>query len=253
MLMNLLIRNYMYFANRNMPVKPYSLSFWEKKKAFWRRFSGKENILCPSYRWMKTPGKSIPVPELKGLYDHDTLGHWTMDAASMVLLWNRLVKERPKVIVECGCGVSTIMFAKYFSLHRPDGILLSLEQDMKEKLRLEGKLKALGLEKGIHIYHLPVAGPDQGYDFAQFGGLASLPFMEPFDWLVVDGPAGGDDSRYSTVPSLQSMAKPGAVWFLDDSLRDGELSILERWSHLPGVVVEGIYPIGKGLGVGSYK
>ncbi|MBC9934388.1 class I SAM-dependent methyltransferase [Chitinophaga qingshengii] len=253
MLIKMLIRNYLYFANRRMPVKPYPLSFWEKKKAFWRRFSKEENTLSPSYHWLKTPGASIPVPELKGLYDGVILGHWTMDAASMAQLWNRLVQERPKVIVECGCGVSTVMFAKYFSLHRPDGILLSLEQDSKEKARLEGRLKELGLEKGIHIYHLPVSGPGEGYDFRQFGGLAALPFMEPFDWLIVDGPAGGDESRYNTVPSLQSMARPGATFFLDDSLRDAEMSILERWNNLPGIKVEGIYPIGKGLAVGFYK
>ncbi|QJB38809.1 class I SAM-dependent methyltransferase [Chitinophaga oryzae] len=252
-MINFLIRNYMYLANRKMPVKPYPLSFWEAKKASLRRFSGKENILSPSYRWLKTPGAAIPVQELKGLYDGVTLGSWTMDADSMALLWSRLVKERPKVIVECGCGVSTIMFGKYFSLYRPDGILLSLEQDPKEKLRLEGRLKDLGLEKGVHIYHLPVAGPDEGYDFAQFGGLATLPFMEPFDWLIIDGPAGGDNSRYNTVPALQSMAKPGATWFLDDALRDAELNILERWSHLPGVVVTGVYPVGKGFAEGSYK
>ncbi|WP_212005353.1 class I SAM-dependent methyltransferase [Chitinophaga sp. HK235] len=253
MLIDFLIRNYIVFANRRLRVEPYPLTFWWQKRERLKRYSGKQNILTPSYRSLKTPGETIPVPELKGLYDGVTLGFWTLDAASMTLLWERLVKEKPRVIAECGCGVSTIMFAKYFSLHRPDGVLLSFEQDEKEKQRLDNRLKELGLEKGVHIYYVPVSDPDKGYDFHLKGGPSALPGIEPFDWLVVDGPNGSDNSRYTTVPALQELAKPGAVFFLDDSFRDGEFRILENWSKLPGVTVEGIYPIGKGLATGKFK
>ena len=48
----------------------------------------------------------------------------------------------------------------------------------------------------------------------------------------------------------RAFAVPGARWFLDDSFRDGELRVLNHWNRVHGIVVEGIYPIGKGLGVG---
>ncbi|CAL1519218.1 class I SAM-dependent methyltransferase [Chitinophaga sp. MM2321] len=256
MLIDFIIRNYVALANSKLQksgIKPYSLAYWREKRDGLKRFSSKHHILTPSYRVLKTAGADIPVPELKGLYDGVTLGSWTLDAESMTLLWQRLVAERPRVIAECGCGVSTVMFAKYFSLHRPDGILLSFEQDEKEQDRLNARLKELGLEKGVQIYYVPVSDPAKGYDFHLQGGVEALPGMTKFDWLVVDGPNGADNSRYNTVPVLQQLANPGAVWFLDDSFRDGEFAILEKWAALPGVEVEGIYPIGKGLGTGKFK
>jgi hypothetical protein len=39
-------------------------------------------------------------------------------------------------------------------------------------------------------------------------------------------------------------------WFLDDAFRDGELGVLNQWTGLSGIFVDGIYPIGKGLGAG---
>jgi len=40
---------------------------------------------------------------------------------------------------------------------------------------------------------------------------------------------------------------------LDDAYRDGELSVLNKWTTLNGIMVDGIHPIGKGLGTGIVK
>lgn len=47
-----------------------------------------------------------------------------------------------------------------------------------------------------------------------------------------------------------NIAVQGARWFLDDAYRDGELEVLNKWTGLTGIIVDGIYPIGKGLGTG---
>ena len=53
-----------------------------------------------------------------------------------------------------------------------------------------------------------------------------------------------------TLPQLAPLCAAGAKWFLDDSLRDGELRALQVWANLPGITVQGIYPLGKGLATG---
>ena len=70
------------------------------------------------------------------------------------------------------------------------------------------------------------------------------------DWVLIDGPAGPEGCRDTTLPGVISLCRDGARWFLDDALRDGELKILRDWSRLRGVYLEGIYPIGKGLATG---
>jgi len=51
---------------------------------------------------------------------------------------------------------------------------------------------------------------------------------------------------------LAKFSHHGARWFLDDAFRDGELGILRKWQRLPGIEVNGIYPIGKGLATGYF-
>jgi hypothetical protein len=48
----------------------------------------------------------------------------------------------------------------------------------------------------------------------------------------------------------QSLLNRKACFLLDDALRDAELADLQAWSTLPGVGVEGIRLLGKGLGCG---
>lgn len=255
MIIDFFIRNYVAFYNaglRKGGPKPLSLDFWKQRQQKLQRFSRKENILTPSYRTLGKPGEKLGVKELQGLFDGITLGVWTLDAGSIAVIWDRLLAERPQVIVECGSGVSTIIFAKYFSLYRPDGRLFSMEQDAKEKARIEQRLKELHLTERVHIYHVPVDASG-GYDFAAQGGIAAFPGIEKFDWIMVDGPAGPATSRDNTLTSLLPMANSGASWFLDDSFRDGEQAVLQRWSERPEIAVTGIYPIGKGLATGKIK
>ena len=70
---------------------------------------------------------------------------------------------------------------------------------------------------------------------------------------MIDGPAGEIGCRTGTLPMLINHCSEWAKWCLDDAFRDGEVKILSQWSRLAGVEVEGIYPIGKGLGTGSVE
>jgi hypothetical protein len=110
------------------------------------------------------------------------------------------------------------------------------------------RLAQHGLSKYVQIIHTPVLERGE-YD------LDTNTIERPLDsgrvdWLLIDGPSGPGGCRESTLPFLARFCRPGARWFLDDAFRDRELQALQEWSHRPGILVEGIYPVGKGLGTG---
>jgi len=129
--------------------------------------------------------------------------------------------------------------------------VFSLEQDMQIKEAIEGRLTEAGLSEHVRILHTPLSA--QGTYQLDIGKLWGLLGSKRADWLLIDGPFGPEGCRVSTLTLLARFCRPGARWFMDDAFRDGELRILREWFGLPGIVVEGIYPIGKGLGTGIVK
>ena len=198
----------------------------------------------------QTNGASLPVEDLAEFLRDDSLDGWALDGETITFLWDLLRQEQPKVIIECGAGVSTLVFAKSLDGYSLDssGSLLSVEQNLWVKKAVETRLQDCGLEQRVSVMHSPVSrGGEYQIDSNQ---LRAHLGSEKVDWIVIDGPAGPDGCRASTLPSLAQYCRPGARWFLDDAYRDGELEVLNKWTGLTGIIVDGIYPIGKGLGVG---
>jgi hypothetical protein len=200
----------------------------------------------------QTTGAFLPVEELVDLLFDDVLGGWALDGETISFLWRMLQRERPKVIIECGAEVSTLIFAKSLAINRFGSTdftsVVSLEQNLAVKKAVERRLERCGLQQGVTVFHSPASNEGE-YQFEP-NELREHLGLEKVDWLVIDGPAGPDGCRASTLPYLARFCRPGARWFLDDAFRDGELEILNEWNGLRGIVVDGIYPIGKGLAAG---
>jgi hypothetical protein len=231
--------------------RPVPLSYWLSFHSAVAALSHFSDPLLPSQNCLQSSGASLPIRELKEVLRHDLLGMWALDADTIAFLWKRIQQDRPKVIIECGAGVSTLALAKsiadYESGSETFASLLSFEQDLWVKKGVEKRLEICGL-KSVTILHAPISKEGE-YQFDE-NQLREHLGSEKVDWVIVDGPAGPEGCRVSTLPFLARFCRPGARWFLDDSFRDGELRVLNQWNRMHGIVVEGIYPIGKGLGVG---
>jgi hypothetical protein len=235
--------------------RPVPLRYWLLVQSTLRSVLTIEDPLFPPYASLKSIGAALEVADLKELLHDDLLGAWSIDHVTVMLLWQRLIQDQPRTIVECGAGLSTIVLAKYAELCRLQHLgrttLYSLEQDGEVKHAVERRLAELELDGSVHILHVPVA-KHGGYDLdpprliEQLGG-------QQVDWILIDGPSGPAGCRDRTLPVLAPFCRPGARWFLDDALRAGELGVLRRWSGMPGIEVDGIHPVGKGLGTGSVK
>jgi hypothetical protein len=198
-------------------------------------------------------GAALSPPELRQLLLEDVLGEWSIDRSTVEFLWRKVHSERPRVILETGAGISTLMFALYaksvVSRGEPAPTIISIDQTPWVKEKLDQRLQQNMLGENVHILCAPFKN-GQGYEFAD-QSIYDILGSARADWLLVDGPCGPEGCRVSTLQRLGRFCKARTTWFLDDSFREGELQVLMDWSRWPGVKVKGIYPLGKGLGTGS--
>jgi hypothetical protein len=220
-----------------------------------RRLCEAPDPLVPPMETFRGTGSALSDPELARILEKDELGTWALDVASIEVLWEKLQADQPAAVMEFGAGVSTVLLARYAQwreetrAERP--IIISLEQDAGVREKVEQRLASLGMSEGVHVMHAPLSETSRyRIDLEQ---LKQRLNGRAFDWLLIDGPAGPEGCRDSTLPDVMALCRDGARWFLDDALRDGELGILRAWSRLRGVEVEGIYPIGKGLASGRLR
>jgi len=229
------------------------LAYWLHCRSILRCFSHSPDPLSLAATPAQTIDASLPVKDLSDFLRDDLITGWTLDGETITFLWNLLQQEQPRVIIECGSGLSTLVFARGFETYgfgsSNSCSLVSLEQNLWVKKAVETRLQACGLEHHVSVMHSRVSRARGEYQLDPNTLRAHLG-SEKADWVVIDGPAGPDGCRASTLPLLAQFCRPGARWFLDDAYRDGELEVLNNWRGLTGVRVEGIYPIGKGLGVG---
>lgn len=225
------------------------LSYWESLKSKLALHSSKADVLLPAQRLVKSRGRKVNTEAVRRLIREDIIGVWTLDRMTIDLLWKEMVRLRPAMIAECGCGVSTLLIAQYLEQYQPEGACVSFEQSGSEIKRVRERLLAAGLDKRIHFLDTTL-DPAGEYDFnAEL--IRPVLGEKKLDWIIIDGPGGPDKCRQNTLPVLMQYSAPRCRWWLDDALRDGEMEVLRDWEKMPGITVEGIIPVGKGLGTGT--
>lgn len=230
-----------------MPASPISLEEWAVQHKKISRFYPYGSPLSLHFDYDPKSPEVLEIPILRENLKGRTIGGWALDAESIHFYWAELEKRRPKVAIECGSGTSTILYASFFKHYKMDDAkLISLEQMASEKEKTEAMLKDLGLSQYVDVYHVPLTEDTEEYDMSKF--QPKEPVQAEF--IIVDGPRG---SRMNTIPELQQYCKSGAVWYLDDALRDTEISYMKEWTKDASLGVKGIIPRGKGIGMGIYS
>ena len=234
---------------------PLPLGYWRAFRGTARRLFRPQNpqdLLLPSWASLQSTGASVRTVELQNLLSSDVTGDWSLDNATIDFLWRWLRRARPRVILECGAGISTIILAAYAATQRAAGQesprVFSIEQEGRIKEETEARLARCGWSDYVHIFHAPLNGQDR-YQVDETA-LEQQVGDDKAEALLIDGPYGMAGCRIWTLPLLARFCRTGARWFLDDAFRDAEMGILQAWARLPGAKVEGIHPIGKGLGTG---
>jgi predicted O-methyltransferase YrrM len=154
---------------------------------------------------------------------------WSAGADFLARIVEHTLATRPRTIVECSSGTSTLLLARCCALNG-GGQVLSLEHGAEFAAATRREVNRLGLVQRVTVLDAPLAPIRiDGRDFMWYD-LTQLPTCH-IDLLVVDGPPGFVQplSRYPAFPLLRSRMTSGAVIYLDDAARPDEREIVRKW------------------------
>ena len=158
-------------------------------------------------------------------------GAWAIAPDLQHALLDLIDQMQPRLVVELGSGVSTIVMG--YALARIGGRAIALEHLPEFRAQTIREIAKHGLGLTCQVIAAPlrvhrIDGTDwRWYDLANFEPGV------PIDLLLVDGPPGATqrEARYPALPLLRSHLADHAVVVLDDCGRPDERSIVERWSR----------------------
>ena len=180
---------------------------------------------------------SAPVPPTRS---------WAASPDLLLTLAQLVRKHNPKLVVELGSGVSTLVVAKAGAKK-----VISIDHsgefaDLTREVLKEHKVR--GVEIRIAQLKAHISGVDW-YDTEVIKDLKRI------DLLIVDGPPGSKNPEARMPARAEFIAKlsPKAVIVIDDVNREGERKLAESFAKaLPNHVLT-IYPHEKGTAVISPK
>lgn len=180
---------------------------------------------------------------------------WATSPDVLLRLHAHIMATQPNVIVEFGSGASTLVIADALR-QNGTGKLVSIEHSdyygaqtfaTLEAEQLQGwvdlRIGDLAAWEGDHLNPQDAEKPSRWYPLSLLEGVESV------DLLWVDGPPGATClySRYPALPALANKLSPNAEVWMDDTIRQEEKDVCERWAADYGFKLE-YFPLEKGLG-----
>ena len=176
---------------------------------------------------------SAPVPPTRS---------WAASPDLLLTLAQLVQKHNPKLVVELGSGVSTLVVAKAGA---KKVISIDHSGEFADKTReILKEHKVRGVEIRVAQLKAHISGVDW-YDTAVIKDLKRI------DLLIVDGPPGSKNPEARMPARAEFIAKlsPKAIIVIDDVNREGERKLAEAFAKaLPNHVLT-IYPHEKGTAV----
>jgi predicted O-methyltransferase YrrM len=140
------------------------------------------------------------------------------------------MERKPKIVVECSSGVSTVVLARAMQLVGI-GHVWSLEHDRAFADKTRAELRRHGLEAWATVIDAPLVPLKLAEGTWNWYDVRALP-EGLIDMLVVDGPPMTLQrlSRFPAIPVLDKKLAQTAVVMLDDSQRSDESEAVRQWS-----------------------
>lgn len=159
-------------------------------------------------------------------------GRWAIlpDLAEVLVSF---MVERPKVILELGCGVSTLVLAYARKALNLDCQIIAIESEAWAADDVNNLLRQHGVSDGVRIIIAPLVDiPTQHGVLRWFNTNHVWDSLPEIDLLLVDAPAGKLQklSRYPALPVLKEKFSSHIVIVLDDGRRAEERKIAVDWS-----------------------
>lgn len=161
--------------------------------------------------------------------------HGTIAPDLAELLIQLILLKRPKRILECGPGASTIAMTLAIQSAGLDSHIFALEHALPwiEKTHLE--LAKLGLTDFVTIKHSPIELMKMEDRLVHwYGDLDWVGTNGPYDLIFVDGPLAespGDPGREGALYAVWEYLNLGGLVILDDGKREHEVGCIRAWNQ----------------------
>ena len=159
-------------------------------------------------------------------------GGWAISPRGLLQLIDLIVSERPRLIVECGPGTTTVYAAAALrSLGLESSRIVGLEHQPGYADQTRRALSKHGLDQIAEIRVAPLT--EWHVDGAVYSWYSpdALDALNEIDLLIVDGPprATGHWARYPAFPALRDHLRERAYLLVDDAKRVDEREIVAAW------------------------
>ena len=207
--------------------------------------------------WQLTRSHSArPTLELQRVRDvvrQAERNSYTIGTAALEFLDSRVAQLRPRAILEFGSGVSTVVLAARLASISADNSVRVFSIDESETYLHETwrMLDAAGLAANVGLAHRRVRDQvvsgrrTECYDLDP-GFLTTFLQTTP-DFVLIDGPSGGGDRRFGTLPLVVGHLGRPCTFFLDDALRRDEIEVASLWRESTNAELACAHLVGHGL------
>lgn len=181
-----------------------------------------------------------PLPPLRG---------WAAspDVLRMMVGW--VLQARPKTIVECGSGSSSVWMG--YVAEQVGATVVALEHDPRYAEASRDLVRAHGLSAVVDVRDAPLELWESGAETYRWYSSQALEGLADIGLVFVDGPPGdtGPAARYPALPLLLPRCSEQVAVFLDDAAREGDRAVSDLWAARFPEVVRTAYAAEKGLDV----
>lgn len=168
-----------------------------------------------------------PLPPLRG---------WAGSPDFLLRVCNETLSRKPAVAMECSSGVSTVVIARCLQINGR-GHVYSLEHEPRFAEKTRQLIASYGLADWATVLDAPLETTHT--ETPWYSERAIPPDLPPIELLVVDGPPAttAPMARLPALPRLLHRMAPDAVIIADDTRRDDETRMIERWkAAVPNLV-----------------
>lgn len=179
------------------------------------------------------------LPKVTGTVPLPPVGGWALSAGSLLGIWDVVERVRPRTVVECGSGTSTVWLG--YAARSVGGVrVVALEHNAAFAERTHAMLADHGLLDVAEVRHAPLVDTDVDGASMRWYDVSALGDVPTIDLLIVDGPpkSTGPLARVPAVPLLRERLSPGARVVMDDAHRPDEREAARRWAERDGVELE---------------
>ncbi|KRF17847.1 hypothetical protein ASG90_05790 [Nocardioides sp. Soil797] len=156
---------------------------------------------------------------------------WPASPDLLLLLVDLVDRHRPKVVVECGSGLSTLCLALAMRRFGIEGKVIALEHLAQYAEQTRELLRRHGVDDIAEVRVAPLEPVKAGEVEVDWYSPNAWQDLTEVDLLFVDGPpsSASTHARYPSLPFFVDRLVTGSHIVLDDYQRDKEQLVVDQW------------------------